>query len=131
MSSSVLLSVGVGGIALAILVVAVAFMPKRPQQPSISRALATIENRYSRDASAGSGKKEPLKLPDWLERLAVRLSPAGVATVMQRRLDVAGNPGGWSTDRMLAVKGLGLVALGLLGALYGLRNPALLVVGAG
>ena len=50
---------------------------------------------------------------------------------MQRRLDVAGNPQGWTTDRMLAVKGLGLVALGLLGALYGLRNPELLIVGGG
>jgi len=129
-SSSVLLGVGLGAIALAIIVVAVAFMPKRAQQPSISRALTTIEERYSSDA-AGGNKKDAFKLPDWLERLALRLSPAGVATVMQRRLDVAGNPGGWTTDRMLAVKGLGLVALGLLGALYGLRNPALLVVGAG
>ncbi len=50
---------------------------------------------------------------------------------MQRRLDIAGNPKGWTSDRMLAVKGLGLVALGMLGALYGLRNPELLIVGAG
>ena len=66
-----------------------------------------------------------------MRRLATRLSPAGVATVMQRRLDIAGNPRGWTSDRMLAVKGLGLVALGLLGALYGVRNPELFVVGAG
>ncbi len=130
MSNSVLLGVGIGAVALAILVVTVAFMPARREQPSISRALATIEERYSSD-SPNAGKKEPFKLPDWLERLAVRLSPAGIATVMQRRLDVAGNPAGWTTDRMLAVKGLGLVALGVLGALYGLRNPELLIVGGG
>jgi tight adherence protein C len=110
--------------------VVVAFMPKRSEQPSISRALTTIEERYSTDSSAG-GKKDPFKLPDWFERLAARLSPAGIATIMQRRLDMAGNPSGWTTDRMLAVKGLGLVALGLLGALYGLRSPVLLVVGGG
>jgi tight adherence protein C len=126
----VLLGVGIGAVALAILVVTMAFMPARQEQPSISRALTTIEERYSSD-SPSAGKKEPFKLPDWLERLAVRLSPAGVATVMQRRLDIAGNPSGWTTDRMLAVKGLGLVALGVLGALYGLRNPELLVVGGG
>ncbi|MGO8958780.1 MAG: type II secretion system F family protein [Streptosporangiaceae bacterium] len=129
MSSSVLLAVGVGAIALAIIAVAVSFMPKRAEQPSISRALATIEERYSRDPA--SAKKDPFKLPAWLERLAARLSPAGVATVMQRRLDIAGNPGGWTTDRMLAVKGLGLVAIGVLGALVGLRSPELLVLGAG
>src|SRR5262249_56365026 len=50
---------------------------------------------------------------------------------MQRRVDVAGNPQGWTTDRMLAVKGLGLVTLGLLGALAGLRSPELLVVAGG
>ena len=53
----------------------------------------------------------------------MRLSPAGIATTMQRRLDVAGNPPGWTTDRMLAVKGLGLVALAALGALFGLHKP--------
>jgi tight adherence protein C len=131
MSSSVLLGVGVGAVALAIIAVAVAFMPERRPTPSISRALATIEERYSRDSPARGNKKDPFKLPEWFQRLAIRLSPAGIATVMQRRLDVAGNPAGWTTDRMLAVKGLGLVALGLLGALYGLRNPELLVVGGG
>jgi tight adherence protein C len=130
-SGSVLLGVGIGAVALAVIAAAVAFMPARPEQPSISRALATIEARYSRDSRAGGNKKDPFKLPDWLERLAVRLSPAGIATVMQRRLDVAGNPAGWTTDRMLAVKGLGLVALGVLGALFGIRHPELLVVGGG
>jgi tight adherence protein C len=51
--------------------------------------------------------------------------------VMQRRLDVAGNPQGWTTDRMLAVKGLGLVTVALLGVLFGLHNPEVLIIGAG
>ena len=130
MSASVLLGVGIGAVALAIIAVAVAFMPARSEQPSISRAITTIEERYSSDSSR-SRKKDPFELPDWLERLAVRLSPAGIATVMQRRLDVAGNPAGWTTDRMLAVKGLGLVGLGIIGALFGIRHPELLIVGAG
>ncbi len=130
MSASVLLGVGVGAVALAIIAVAVAFMPARREQPSISRALTTIEERYSSD-SRRNRKKEPFQLPDWLERLAVRLSPAGIATVMQRRLDVAGNPTGWTTDRMLAVKGLGLIGLGVIGALFGIRHPELLIVGGG
>ena len=130
MSGSALLFGGLGALALAIAALAVGFMPARPEQPSIGRALVTIEERYSREKSGGASR-EPFKLPDWLERLALRLSPAGIATVMQRRLDVAGNPRGWTTDRLLAVKGLGLIVLALLGTLYGLHNPELLIVGGG
>jgi len=110
---------------------AVALMPAREARPSVDRALATIDERYTRNAAGARGEGDPLQIPDWMRRLAERLSPAGVATVLQRRLDIAGNPRGWTSDRMLAVKGLGLVALSLLGALYGLRNPELLVLGVG
>ncbi len=130
MSGAAVLYGGIGAVALAILVIVLAFMPKRAERPSIQRALATIEQQYSRDAPAAE-KADPFQLPQWLERVAVVLSPAGIATIMQRRLDVAGNPPGWTTDRMLAVKGLGLVAVGLLGALYGLNNPEVLVVAGG
>jgi tight adherence protein C len=132
MPGSALLIGGIGAIVLAIAAMAFALMPERQARPSVSRALATIEERYTRDAAARSGKTaEPFKLPDWLSRLAERLSPSGVATTMQRRLDFAGNPPGWTADRMLAVKGFGLLVLGVIGALYGLHDPELLVVGAG
>jgi tight adherence protein C len=132
MPGSALLIGGIGAIVLAIAAMALALMPERQARPSVSRALATIEERYTRDAAARTGKTaEPFKLPDWLSRLAERLSPSGVATTMQRRLDFAGNPPGWTADRMLAVKGFGLLVLGVIGALYGLHDPELLVVGAG
>ena len=132
MPGSALLIGGLGAIALAIVAMAVALMPEREAAPSVSRALATIEERYTRHTAARAGKAaDPFKLPAWLQRLAERLSPAGVATIMQRRLDVAGNPQGWTPDRMLAVKGLGLVTLAALGALYGLHQPELLIVGVG
>ena len=130
MSSSVVLLVGLAALAVAIVVLALTFLPWRSERPSVSRAVATIEEQYAREPLERQ-PQEPMRLPDWLEHLAVLLSPAGIATVMQRRLDVAGNPPGWSTDRMLAVKGLGLLTLGVLGALYGLHNPELLIVGGG
>jgi tight adherence protein C len=129
-SGSGLLLGGIGAVALAVMVLVVALWPKQEGQPSISRALASIEKRYTRAAKTGAGKGDPLQLPDWLPALAMRLSPAGVGSRMQRRLDVAGNPKGWTPDRMLAVKGLGLVALGAIGALLGVHDPTLLVVGA-
>jgi tight adherence protein C len=130
MSSSVILIIGLAAVAVAIAVIALTLLPWRSERPSVSRAVATIEEQYAREAPARRSQ-QPVQLPDWLEHLAVLLSPAGIATVMQRRLDIAGNPPGWSTDRMLAVKGLGLVTLGVLGALYGLHNPELLIVGGG
>jgi len=132
MPGSAFLIGGLGAIALAIVTVAVALMPQRQSEPSIGRALAAIDEHYTSAAAARAGKAaDPFKLPDWLQRLAERLSPAGVATTLQRRLDVAGNPPGWTPDRMLAVKGLGLITLALLGALFGLHNPELLIVGVG
>jgi tight adherence protein C len=130
MSSSVILIAGLAGVAAAILVLALTLLPWRSERPSVSRAVATIEEQYAREAPE-ERSHQPMQLPDWLEHLAVLLSPAGIATVMQRRLDVAGNPPGWTTDRMLAVKGLGLVTLGILGALYGLHSPELLILGGG
>ncbi len=130
MSSSALLIGGMGLLVAAIAVVVLTFTPWRPERPSVSRAVATIEMQYARDAPEDD-KPEPLKLPQWFESLAVLLSPAGIATIMQRRLDVAGNPQGWTTDRMLAVKGLGLVTVGLLGVLYGLHKPAVLIIAGG
>jgi tight adherence protein C len=131
MSGSILLIGGLASLVLAFAVMAVALMPAREARPSVDRALATIDERYTRNATGARGEADPFQIPDWMRRLAERLSPAGVATVLQRRLDIAGNPRGWTSDRMLAVKGLGLVALGLLGALYGVRNPELLILGVG
>jgi tight adherence protein C len=130
MSGTVLLFSGIGALLLAIMAAAFAFMPARAERPSVVRAIATIEEQYARNAP-GARKPDPLKLPEWLENVAVWLSPAGIASIMQRRLDVAGNPPGWTTDRMLAVKGLGLLTLGLIGTLYGLHNPEILVVAGG
>jgi tight adherence protein C len=129
MSGSTVLIGGIAAIVLAIIFAAVGFMPARPAKPSVNRALAAIDEQYSRDVP--SIEVEATALPHWLENIAIKLSPAGVATIMQRRLDVAGNPEGWTTDRILGVKALCLLTLGALGVLFGLRNPELLIVAGG
>jgi tight adherence protein C len=130
MTGSVLLFAGLGALTVAIVALVLTLGPRRHERPSVSRAVDTIEQQYAREAP-GVEKAEPLRLPQWFESLAVLLSPAGIASVMQRRLDVAGNPQGWTTDRMLAVKGLGLVTVGLLGLLFGLHNPEVLLIAGG
>ncbi len=131
MTATVLLIGGVVALGLAI-VLAVVGIAARPAEGGVARALATIDTHYTRHTAVElEAKRDPFAtLPGWLHGLATRLSPSGISTTLQRRLDLAGNPSGWTPDRILAAKGLGLFILGGLGGLYGLRTIGLLVVGA-
>ena len=131
MNPTVLLIAGVTALGLAI-VMAVISITARSADGGVARALATIDSHYTRRAPMElEPKRDPFAaLPGWLRGVAVRLSPSGISTTLQRRLDLAGNPSGLTPDRVLAAKGLGLFILGSLGGLYGLRTIGLLVVGA-
>ncbi len=130
MTPTVLLIGGLAALGLAV-VLAVLSISARPAEDGVARALATIDSHYTRHTAVDTEPKRDAfaALPGWLRVLAVRLSPSGIGTTLQRRLDLAGNPSGWTPDRVLAAKGLGLFVLGGLGALYGLRTIGLLVVG--
>ena len=98
-------------------------------------SLEAIETYYAsggrRAAAAAKLGTEPL--PPAMERLrglAIRLSPGRVVTNIQLRLDQAGNPGRWTVERVLAFKGLGLLALGGLGALLTIDTGAKAMVWA-
>jgi len=135
MSGSGLLYGGLGAIVVAILALALALMPKQQGKPGVAQALATIDKRYTRETKVGgrraAGSSDPFKVPGWMQDMAVRLSPSDAGSNMQRKLDVAGNPEGWTPDRMIAVKGLALLALGAIGALLALRHPTLMIVTGG
>jgi len=60
-------------------------------------------------------------------RVARRLSPAGIAAKLQSRLDVAGNPGVWTVERVLSLKGFGLLIGGVLGVVVGSGALAVLL----
>jgi tight adherence protein C len=123
-----LLAGGVAALGLAIAMLVLVLAPARSKHDSIAGAAAVIERRY---AQRGPADTERLPTPPgWLRSLGLRLSPSGSVASLQRRLDTAGNPKRWDGDRILAVKAAGLLLLGALGALYGLRNPALGVLAA-
>jgi tight adherence protein C len=126
-SGTVLLAGGLAALGLAIALLVVAVVPARSKEHGVAHALAAIDQSYSQRSSAAVGDGDFI-LPGWLRSLALRLSPSGIAAKLQRRLDLAGNPGRWTPDRILAAKGLGLIALAMLGALYGLHSPALLIL---
>ena len=133
MSGTALLAGGLGSLGLAIALLVLATAPARSRQHGIAGALTAIEQRYARHLpSAAPRPSDPFAaVPSWVRGLAVRLSPSGTASALQRRLDLAGNPARWTPDRILAVKGLGLLVLGGLGGLYGLRNLGLFFLCAG
>jgi tight adherence protein C len=126
-SNTVLLAGGLAALGLAIALLVVAVVPARSREHGVAHALAAIDQSYTQRSSAAADDGDFI-LPAWLRSLALRLSPSGIAAKLQRRLDLAGNPGRWTPDRILAAKGLGLLALAMLGALYGLHNPALLIL---
>jgi tight adherence protein C len=134
MSPSELLYGGIVAFVLAVFALAAAVVPKRPGKLGVTRALATIDRRYTRDfrsgGRAGAGA-DLFRLPGWLPDMAARLSPASARNSMQRRLDLAGNPERWTPDRMLTAKAVCLVVLGSVGAVLALRHPALLVLTGG
>jgi len=121
-----LLAFGLSALGLAITLLVVAVAPGGAEGNRTEQALAAIERRYARAAPAAGEAARTLDPPlTWLRGLALRVSPSGSTASLQRRLDIAGNPQRWTADRFMAAKGFGLVALGALGALYGLHNHAM------
>lgn len=127
MASSGVLMAGFITLGLAIVLLVIALMLPGRQHSGSARTLATIGERYGLQPSAESGEVAAQLEPPmtWLRGLGLWLSPSGTVASLQRRLDIAGNPQRWNTDRLLAAKGAGLAVLGGFGLLYMLRSPAL------
>ena len=129
MPGTLLLAAAAGALGLALALLVLALLPARSGQSGVARALAAIEQDYGRQPVAAAGAAgASTTLPGWLRVLALRLSPASITSSLQRRLNVAGNPAGWSADRILAVKGLALMVLAAVGALFGLHSIGVLVL---
>ncbi len=122
MTGTLLLGSAVGALAIATVLLVLSVAPRVRPLRGTARALAVIEEGYSQSGSRrrARARRTVQVSPQWLRTVSRRLSPAGTAAALQHRLDVAGNPGTWTPDRILAAKGIGLLAVGVLGALYGL-----------
>jgi tight adherence protein C len=101
-----------------------------------AEVLASVETYYSRPEPFHAGESSAViarSLPPLLDRLraiVARVSSKSVTAKIQHRLDLAGDPPRWSPERVLAYKGLGLIALGILGGLIGFRHGALVLPAA-
>jgi tight adherence protein C len=125
----VLLVIGLTAIAVAI-TLAVSILTRESSEPTgVAGGLASIETIYSGKAASGREPAQRDRLPPPVMRrlrgLAERLSPASTRRRLQHGLDLAGNPGGWTSERILEYKGTGLVLAGAVFGLVGLGNGIL------
>jgi len=128
MASATLLLIGLAALAGAIALLVYALLGARNVNPATG-SLADIEKYYSQARTPVKAKVKKdadiPELPPLMVRardLAIRLSPVGTARKLQHLLDVAGNPKGWTPERLFAFKTVGLVGLGLVGLLFGARS---------
>lgn len=125
MSASMLLLLGAAltfsAITLALSLIGVASSERR----GVARSIDAIQAMSSAPLAL---RQEELERPfaervlgplgDRFINLGRKLVRADTATKLQYRLDVAGNPPGWGVSRLIGLKVLGMLALGVIGFFY-------------
>ncbi len=121
--SGTLLLVGLVSIGAALALLVLAAMWGAGSTVGVARSLELVEHRVdSRDVGRSElPLMERLVVPLFTRTrsLAVRLSPGGTSARLTRLLDRAGNPTGWTVDRVMGAKGTALVAGAALGLMFG------------
>ena len=123
MSVQPLLVVGAVGVGAAFVMLLLVVMLGSDTVTGVARGLSMIEHSVS---SQDVGRNELPALDrlvtpflSGMKGLALRLSPSGTGARLTRLLDLAGNPTGWTVERLLGFKGAGLLLGGLLGIFFG------------
>jgi tight adherence protein C len=120
MTGTVLLGAAVGAVTLAVLLLVISLAPARAPRGA-ARALVVIERTYGKEkVGRARARRATTASRGRLGVIARRLSPSGTGSALQRRLDIAGNPGTWTPDSINASKGLAPLVLGAAGVAYGL-----------
>jgi tight adherence protein C len=123
MGSNFLLFLGIASIGLALATVVLAAGWGAGQATGVARSLAIIEQTVDphevskQDMPMSERLVQPMLLRT--RGLAFKLSPAGASDRMTRLLDLAGNPGNWTAEKIMGFKGAGLLGGGVLGLLLG------------
>jgi tight adherence protein C len=123
MTPTMLLVVGLGGLAGAIVVLVLTFLGGDSRRAQAARALALL----NRPGPAGyvAPRDRPLAerlgaVGRNLGRMGTALTPTAAIARLQRHLDYAGNPAAWPVSRLIPLKGVGLAVGALVGGLFGL-----------
>lgn len=133
MTAGTLFIIGIAGIFTALLLSLTAIGVFTNEARGVSKSLAVVE-AFSTAPEAMQKELEPSfqvrVLNPTLDRfvsLGRRITPADYADRIRKKLDIAGNPSGWTVDRVISLKFVGLVG----GSALSLTGAFLLGVGIG
>ena len=123
MANQLLLVFGAASVAAAFVILLLAATLGAGTVTGVARSLAMLENSVSADDVGRNelSASDRLITPffDTMRGMAQRLSPSGTDRRLTRLLDLAGNPAGWTVERLLGLKGGGLLMGGFLGVFFG------------
>lgn len=126
MNPTIVLLVAVGAAGLSVFALTGAFVLRSTGKTGVARSLELIEHVHVRHEVAKQDLPARERLLEPLLRtglsLGRRLTPGGQQERLQHRLDVAGNPGAWTPERVLASKGAGLLVGTALGSFMLLKT---------
>jgi tight adherence protein C len=121
MSDNTLLIAGVATVFVGICLATVLLVRPAAKMGGVARSLMVIDQLHVNPLVPISQQRASERLVRpfvrRFGRLGRRLTPIGTPARLQRRLDLAGNPGAWSVERMLATKAAGLVIGAVIGVL--------------
>ncbi|MGA8979478.1 MAG: type II secretion system F family protein [Pedococcus sp.] len=126
-----LLIVGLVAIGGALATIVIAMSAGAGETTGVARSLELIEKSVNHQEVSKSDlpMMDRLVLPALARTrsLAAKLSPGGTQEGLTRRLDLAGNPGTWTAERIMGAKGAALLVFALIGLLLGGLSPRGLV----
>jgi tight adherence protein C len=123
MMSNLLLIISLVSVGLALVTIVMAVSLGAGETTGVARSLELIERTidHKEVGKADLPAFERLVAPvlGHTRSLATRLSPTGTQDRLVRLLDLAGNPGTWTAERIMGAKGGGLLLGAVLGLTFG------------
>jgi len=124
--TTLVLLIGIGAIFVGIFVSLTAIGVFTNEARGVSKSLAVVEafsaapQAMKEELDPGFNDRVLAPLLGRLNGIGKRLTPADYSERIQHKLDVAGNPPGWSVDRIISLKVVGIGAGALIGLLLAL-----------
>ncbi len=119
----VVLLAGITAVFAAIVLAVVSFTGERGAAAGVRRGLASVDRVYAvgavPDRTAPFGPRVAVPFGRRMGVIGRKLTPVGMRERLQRSLDLAGNPVGWSLDTLTQVKGVALMVIAGFGLLFG------------
>lgn len=121
MSDGVMLAAGLTAVFVSLVILLSTIGVLTSERAQVNRSLAAVRAMQSapdamrREAAPPFSERVLVPLLHRFTGLGRAMTPGGQAETIRHRLDMAGSPARWDTERVLAFKALGLLIFGVLG----------------